>query len=567
MSYAMVGNESTIADRSLPVTRFFVLFIFAFLLSFSQIAYSIALSTMPDVSHAAGSIITASTNTRPNVLLIMCDDLNDYSGAFGGHHQVRTPNIDKLAKSGVVFANAQSNCPVCSPSRNSLFTGVYTHRSGDFEWTPHDKQPVLKNCKTLMEYFRENGYTVLGSGKLLHHNRKNLWDEWGVEINNYGPFAFDGNDLVGHPSVPEPFRSIGAVDGSFAPLSDVPAFPKSTGPGKPGWIYSWDKKRYLNYIDANNRDLTPDEMHAEWAVRKIKELERRNDHKPFFMGIGFVRPHTPLYAPKRFFDMFPIEEIELSPIKEGDAEDCYYTSVYPLTRKGPRYYRLLRESYPDIETGLKNFLQAYLACIAFVDEQIGAVLDALNDSKFRDNTIVVFTSDHGWNIGEKEYLFKNSPWEESTRIPLIIRAPGRTRPGSTVDHPVSLIDIFPTLTDLCRLKGDTRKNNAGARPDGFSLGPFLREPEFQNWNGPEGALTVLGVGQNKKDVLKQNYAYRTRDWRYILYQNGEEELYDHRDDPYEWDNLAGDERYAEKKQKLKNQMLNIIKKDLETIEK
>ena len=496
---------------------------------------------------------------RPNVVFIMCDDLNDYSGAFGGHPQVKTPNINKLAKSGVVFGNAHSNVPVCSPSRNSLFTGIYTHRSRDFGWVAHDEQPVLKHTKTLMEYFRENEYLVVGSGKLLHHNRKSLWDEWGVDINNYGPFAFDGKDLVGHPSVPEPFRSIGHVDGSFAPLSDVPAFPEeSVGPDKPGWIYSKEDARYLNYVDENDRDLTPDEMHAQWAAQKIRELERQDEQKPFFLAVGFVRPHTPLYAPKRFFDMFPIEEIELSPLKEGDGEECHYLDLYPLTRKGPRYYRILGESYPDIEMGLKHFLQAYLACIAFVDEQIGIVLDAQDNSKFKDNTIIVLTSDHGWNMGEKEYLFKNSPWEESIRIPLIIRNPRESVPGSRVDHPVSLIDIYPTLADLCNLEGNTARNESGPTLDGYSLRPFLRDPEFQHWKGPDGALTVLGVGPNDKDVLKQNYAFRTRNWRYILYLNGDEELYDHQNDPYEWKNLAADENYAEKKQELKDQMMHIV---------
>lgn len=496
---------------------------------------------------------------KPNLVFIICDDFNDYSGAFGGHPQVKTPNIDRLARSAVSFVNAQSNTPICSPSRNSLFTGIYTHRSKDFGWTPHDEQPVLKHAKTLMEYYRENGYFVAGSGKLLHVNRKSLWDEWGVDINNYGPFAFDGKDLVGHPSVPEPFRSIGHVDGSFAPLSDVPAFPAGpTGEEKPGWRYSKEDPRYLNYVDEQDRDLTPDEMHAQWAAQKIQELESQDEQKPFFLGIGFVRPHTPLYAPKRFFDMFPIEEIELSPLKEGDVDDVCYLNNLPDTRKGPRYYRVLGESYPDIETGLKHFLQAYLACIAFVDEQIGIVLDALEKSKFKDNTIVVLTSDHGWNMGEKEYLFKNSPWEESTRIPLIIRTPVGSVPGSRVEHPVSLIDVYPTLADLSNLEGSTVKSESGPTLDGFSLRPFLTDPEFEQWEGPEGALTVLGVGLDKEDVFKQNYAYRTRDWRYILYANGDEELYDHQNDPYEWTNLAADEAYADKKQQLRDQMMRIV---------
>jgi len=170
----------------------------------------------------------------------------------------------------------------------------------------------------------------------------------------------------------------------------------------------------------------------------------------------------------------------------------------------------------------------------------------------------VLTSDHGWQMGEKDYLFKNSPWEESTHIPFIIKAPG-IKAGETVDHPVSLIDLFPTLTELCGLKGDNRKNESGGQIDGYSLLPFLNDPETSNWDGPVGALSVVGVGLNKEDVMKQTYSYRTRDWRYILYMDGTEELYDHQNDPYEWKNLAGELNYQAKKQALQNDMLEIIK--------
>jgi len=523
-------------------TYFFKLLLFAFLciLVFGQFKLS-----------------EEETTTKPNVLFIICDDLNDYEGAFNGHPQVKTPNIDKLAKSGVTFLNAHSNCPVCSPSRNSLFTGVYPYESKDFGWTKHFQQPVLKHNKTLFEYFRENGYKVFGSGKLLHVNRKEYWDEWGVDINNYGPFAFDGLNQVGHPSVPEPFRSIGAVDGSFAPLSDVPKFPNKKGK-ETGWIYSKQSGKMLHYEDADNRDLLPDEMHAQWAVKKIRELEKSNSDQPFFMGVGFVRPHTPLYAPKKFFDMFPIDEIELSEIKEGDAQDTHYKDIYPADIKGLRYFRTLKESYGgDTEEGLKHFLQAYLACIAFVDYQIGTVVDAINNSKYGDNTIIVLTSDHGWQMGEKEYLFKNSPWEESTRIPYIIRTP-EAKNGSRVIHPVSLIDLYPTLIDLCNLKGDTKKNNEGGRLGGYSLKPFLNNPETTKWEGPDGALTMIGVGLNKEDVMKQTYSYRTNDWRYILYMDGSEELYHDKTDPFEWQNIAGEKEYEGIKNKLKEKMLEII---------
>lgn len=496
---------------------------------------------------------------KPNVVFIICDDLNDYSGPFNGHPQVRTPNIDKLAKSGITFTNAHSNVPVCSPSRNSLFTGVYPHNSKDFGWTKHFEQPMLQHNKTLMEYFAENGYHVAGSGKLLHVNRKEYWHEWGVDINNYGPLAYNGREPVGHPSVPEPFRSIGPIDGSFAPISDVPTFHDSiSGGNRTGWLYTRNSDHFLNYVDEDQRDLLPDEMHAQWAAKKIKELESQESDQPFFIGIGFVRPHTPLYAPKRFFDMFPPEEIELSLIKQNDAEDTYYKDIYPADIKGLRYYRTLKESYGgNAEEGLKHFLQAYLACIAFVDEQIGMVVDAVNNSRFSDNTIVVLTSDHGWQMGEKDYLFKNSPWEESTRIPLIIKAP-HAKSGKSVGQPVSLIDIFPTLSGLCSLEGDNRKNKLGGNIDGFSLEPFLIKPDTENWEGPNGALSMIGVGLDKEEVMKQTYAYRTADWRYIRYMDGREELYDHINDPYEWQNLAGEKNYFDIKQRLNNEMMQLI---------
>lgn len=505
------------------------------------------------------SFFSVAQPQKPNVVFIIVDDLNDYEGAFGGHPQVRTPNIDKLAKSGITFTNAHSNCPVCAPSRNSLFTGVYPFESKDFGWTALKDQPVLKNNKTLMELFAENGYHVMGSGKLLHHHRKDMWHEWGVNINNYGPIAYNGIEPVGHPSVPEPFRSIGPIDGSFAPLSDVPVFPDSISKGnKTGWLYTRGKNDFLEYTDEDNRDLMPDEMHAQWAAKRIREMDAENSDKPFFMGIGFVRPHTPLYAPKKYFDMFPLDKIELSPIKPGDADDTHYKNIYPAEEKGLRYYRTLKESYGgNAETGLKHFLQAYLACIAFVDEQIGKVVDAVNNSKFRDNTIIVLIADHGWQIGEKDYLFKNSPWEEITRIPFIMKTPG-FKTGEKTEHPVSLIDIFPTLTELCALKGDNRKNELGGKPGGFSLKPFLENPASEKWEGPNGALLMLGVGLNKTDAPKQTYSYRTKEWKYILYMDGSEELYHNSVDLYEWENLADNEKFVTKKEELNQEMMAII---------
>lgn len=525
----------------------------------------------------------AVKQSSPNVLFIICDDLNDYQGVFGGHPNALTPNIDALAASGTQFVNAHTNVPVCSPSRNSLFTGVYPHTSKDFGWTPHFKNPNLKNCKTFIELFNENGYLTMGSGKLLHKDVAKIWSEWGVERRiNYGPHAYNGSKPCGHPSVPQPFRDINFVDGSFAPLSDIPVFPQDQqGENSPGWTYG---PRPFRYVSDDDRDLMPDEMHALWAANKFKELEKREDDQAFFMGVGFVNPHTPLYAPQKYFDMFPLDEIELPVIKDADIEDCFYKSVYADSEMGLHYYQALKESYKGDKEGLKLFLQAYLACVAFVDDQVGVVMDALNNSQFKDNTIVIFTSDHGWQMGEKEYLYKNSPWEESTRIPMIIRHPELSISGSKVEHPVSLIDIYPSLIDLCHLEDTISSGKKILKTEGFSLKPFLLDPEFDKWQGPDGALTVCGAGINEpieglavstnpsalwhieirkelgdEYILQQNYSYRTKDWRYIRYKNGKEELYHNKLDPYEWNNLAEDKKYEARLLELREKVLKKVK--------
>ena len=532
---------------------------------------------------------TETTPEKPNVLFIMLDDLNDYQGIFGGHPQAKTPNIDRLGESGVIFKNAHTNVPVCQPSRNSLFTGVYPHNSRDFGWTPHFKQVVLKNHKTMIEVFKENGYETYGTGKLLHKNKRSYWTEWGVpEGINYGPHAYSGIDengkrIMGHSSVPEPFKSINVVDGSFASFADTPFIIDENGEKvETGWTFG--KKPY-HYVNDDDRDLLPDEQHAIWASNKIKELDKRADKEPFFMGVGFVNPHTPLYAPQKYFDMFPLDKIQLPEMEENDVEDTFYSTVYEDTEMGIAYYRKLRESYPNGDEGLKRFLQAYLACVAFVDDQVGVLLESLENSEFRDNTVVILTSDHGWQMGEKDYLYKNSPWEESTRIPFIIRAPHISKANSSVEHPVSLIDIFPTLKELCGFDAITKRDGDLFELDGYSLKPFLENTKTEKWQGPNGALTVLGARINKpieglavttnpsalwhievkKDldpsyIKQQNFTYRTKDWRYILYSNGKEELYNHKVDSFERNNLANESEYSEMKARLKKEMLEIIYK-------
>ncbi|GAB1308906.1 hypothetical protein KH5_15890 [Urechidicola sp. KH5] len=498
------------------------------------------------------TISAIAQKSTPNVLFIICDDLNDYQGIFGGHPQAKTPNIDKLAASGVQFVNAQSNIPVCQPSRNSLFTGVYPHQSKDFAWTSRYKQPVLKNNKSLMQLFNENGYKTLGTGKLDHGNNVQDWQEWGMNIkHNYGPTYFDGEKVGPHPSVPAPYNKIGPVDGSFGRLSTVKSEGKKTG--EKGWIYGWDKKP-MRYINDNDRDLLQDEKHVKWAIAKLTELE--SSKEPFFMGVGFVRPHTPLHAPDKYFDMFPLEGLELAPWMIDDVDDTYWLENFNPKKKGPRYYKQLIASYNgDRELALKHFLQAYLACVAFIDDQVGKLINHLENSTLNDNTIVVFTADHGWQMGEKDYLFKNSPWEESTRIPMIIKAPENN--SGKVTQPISLIDIFPTMVDVCHLEGSNKKNEAGGTLGGYSLKPFFTNSKA-NWQGPSGALSIVGnIGKNTT-LEQQHISYRTEQYRYIRYGNGKQELYNHNNDPHEWYNIANEKKFEKLIQKFEKEINEII---------
>jgi len=501
---------------------------------------------------------------RPNVILIICDDLNDYVEGFGGHPAAKTPSIARLARSGVSFTQAHCNIPICGPSRASLFTGIYPHNSGCFGFTRWDGYEVLRNSRTIMDHFRGNGYHTLGTGKLMHHVVRKEWSEFGNSA-DYGPFAFDGQQRVAHPDVPGPFREIGPVDGSFGPLVNLTG--RMTPDGKPlQWqTGGWKQVRSLRVTSQTERDPTADELNGDWAVEQLNTLAKRPGRKPFFMGVGFIRPHTPLIVPQRFFDQFPLESISLPVIKPGDVADTHALSVRGLPNgrepdsprtadMGSRLFNNLVASYKSRDEALRRFIQAYLASVASVDEQIGRILDVVDGSSLKDNTIILLTSDHGWGMGEKDYLYKNSLWQESTRVPLIVRAPGTAQPASVVDRPVALIDVYPTLVGLCGLTGDTQKNDKGHGLDGHSLEPLLRDAESAEWSGPDAVLTALYKWAMHYDPDRQSYALRTRDWRYVRYSNGKQELYRTAADPYEWDNLASDPAYATRLESFRSQL-------------
>lgn len=413
---------------------------------------------------------TAFAADRPNVLLISVDDLNDWTGCLGGHPQALTPNIDRLADRGTLFVNAHCQSPVCNPSRASMMTGRYPHSTGIYFLSPDLKAaPALKDVLTLPEHFAANGYQTMAVGKIFHSGDKRFFQEYGGNNGGFGP---------------RPEKKLSQPHGH--PLWDWGAFPESD-------------------------EMMPDWKAATWAVDK---LGKKFD-KPFFLGVGFYRPHVPMFAPKKWFDKHPRDQIQLPLIAEDDRSDLsqYAINLTNLKHVSPEH------SWVVSAGQWEHAVQSYLASVTFADHCVGRVLDALDSGPNAENTIVVLFSDHGFHLGEKERWAKRSLWEDGTRVPLIVAAPG-FQPKQQTIRPAELIDVFPTLLELTGLDADPKQ-------EGQSLVPLLKSPTSE-WNHP--AITSFGPG---------NYGIRSSRYRFIQYHDGSRELYDHTSDPHEWNNVAG----------------------------
>ena len=368
-----------------------------------------------------------------------------------------------------------------------------------------------------------------------------------------------------HPSNPKAMGELGPLDATFTSLADIPVVKPTKGtPGFKGWYNTnWKVNTPFHYENETDRDLMTDEKSAEWFKSKIEDLEKQPENSPFFIGVGFIRPHTPLVVPQKYFDMFPLETVQIPVLKVNDKDDTKLDENSDKETRGRTAYRTLTSSYSSKELALQKYVQAYLASIAFADEMVGNVLKALEKSTFKENTMVLLFSDHCYNLGEKDYLFKYSLWEESTHVPLIIKHPNYTKnAGKKVDHPVSLVDIYPTIQDLCNLEGSTLLNEKGAPLDRFSLRPFLENPKITEWNGPEMALTVIASWSSKKPA-EQHLSVRSKDFRYIHYANGAEEFYDHRNDTHEWENLDNSKDYNDLKMAHKKKLFDLIKNKMD----
>jgi len=440
------------------------------------------------ISLAMMALATAKAQeTRPNILFIAIDDMNDWTGFLGGHPRAQTPNMDKLARKGVNFTNAHCPAPGCSPSRNALLFGVEPFNSGLYAF--YSSEAFTKEFRgrhtPLPEFFKNKGYNSYGSGK-IHHGYPRTSEEWNEYHEKKKGSAYDG---------PRFDDDEGYIQGKKSKMRFSPSL----------------------YPEADH----PDYQFAQFGVDVLK----RDHEKPFFLAVGLVKPHLPFVAPKRFFDLYP-PEVDYAPrIKADDHAD--------IPAVGRAMAKVGDDTKFKKDKAWNKVRRAYLACISWTDFNVGRLLDALENSPYADNTIVVLWSDHGYALGEKKHFRKFALWEETTKTPFIIwdTRDQRGVMGREVKDGVSLINIYRTLADLAGME-------APDHLDGFSLVPQLKDP-----NTPITRPAICSWGRG-------NYTVRTRDWRYIRYFDGGDELYRHPQDADEWTNLANDSGFAEIKEEL-----------------
>jgi arylsulfatase A-like enzyme len=452
----------------------------------SRLLHSMAALTI--VLFGAGQGTAAE---RPNVLFIAIDDLNHWVGHLGRNPQTMTPHIDGLAAEGVTFTRAYCSAPACNPSRASLMSGQRPSSTGCYT-NAQNWRPGISEDKLLNTHFAENGYAVFGAGKIYHGagDRGGHWDDY---------FAGDRGGLQRHPDAAD--DGVGGI--KFYPV-------------------------------ANTDEEMPDYKAVSYG---LEQLHKEHD-RPFFLAIGLVKPHMPFSVPRKWYDLFPLDSIELPPHREDDLAD-----VPPA---GVRMARPEGDHANIVRSGRwKEAVQAYLATIAFMDSQVGRLLDGLEASAYRDNTIVVLWSDHGWSLGEKSHWRKFALWEEPTRTVFIWKAPGVTAPGGRCERTVDYTCIYPTL---CTLSGLPQPDHL----EGHDITPLLRDPAA-NWEFP--AITTHG---------RENHTVRTERWRYIHYANGDEELYDEQQDPLEYTNLAGSADFTAIKDDLSRYLPTVNAPDLPT---
>ncbi len=436
--------------------------------------------------------VTAAESTKPNVLFLIADDLNVSLGSYG-HTQIETPNLDRLASEGVRFEHAYCQYPLCGPSRNSMLTGLYPNSTGIHQNSQIFRQTIPQH-QSLPQAFRLDGYFAGRIGKLYHYN------------------------------VPKSIGTNGHDDPGSWELELNPAGCDRLL--EEGEIFSLSKNQFGGTLSwyASPRDdrLHTDGMLADDACWVLDRCATRAE-RPFFLAVGFYRPHTPYVAPEPYFEKYPRDQmpiVENSKVKTNGVPKAALESAQKI--QDSMSSDLRREA-----------IQAYYASISFMDAQVGRVLDRLDSLGLRDNTIIVFTSDHGYHLGEHGLWQKLSLFEESAQVPLIISAPGMLK-NQVSNSPVGLIDLYPTLTELCSVK-------APENLQGQSLVPMLKDSAAK---GRGWTISQLMRGNAKQKFF--GFSIRTPEYRYTEWDTGKagRELYDHQSDPKEQTNLAEDPKYS-----------------------
>ena len=432
---------------------------------------------------------------KPNVLFIAIDDQNDWIGHLGGHAMAKTPNLDKLAARGTTFTNAHCNMPLCNPSRTSLLLGLRPTTTGIYGLSPYFRTlPQWKDRVALPQHFENHGYLTAATGKIYHG---------GTGGGGGGGKGKGKNAAKKAQPDAKPEFMVTAPYGGFGtkpPKKLIGDTPMGNNPLMDWGVWPLD----------NDDTGKGDYQVASWTVEQIKKAPKE---QPFFIAAGFFLPHVPCYATQKWFDLYPDDDSVLPKIIENDRAHTPRFSWYIHWELPEPRLKFLKEA-----NQWRNLVRSYLACTSFTDAQVGRLLTALDESGHRDDTIVVVWGDHGWHLGEKEITGKNSLWDRGTKVPLVFAGPGVT-PGQRCNQPAELLDIYPTLIELAGL---TKRDDL----EGISLAPQLKDAATKR---ERPAVTSHNQG---------NHAVRSEKWRYIVYADGSEELYDMVNDPNEWTNLA-----------------------------
>jgi len=439
------------------------------------------------------------TSEPPDVLFIAIDDLNDWVGPLGGHPQTQTPNMDRLAARGMVFTNARTAAPLCNPSRTALMSGLHPSTSGVYQNAPDWRTlERFQNIRTLPRHFRDAGYRTYGAGKLFHAGTYNPENYYGFNDTTAWDAYYPSLDR----QLPDEIRP------HVRPANGNPHSPN----------FDWSA------VAADDRAMGDGQVVA-WSTHQLLA----ETGSPRFDAVGIYRPHLPWYLPQKYFDRFPLEEVQLPVVLENDLDDI--SEIAKLQGRTANMPAMELHEWVLEANVWQEGVRAYLASVSFADTMLGQILDALEQSGRADDTIIVLWSDHGWHLGEKARWRKHTLWSESTRVPLIIVAPGVTQPGSRSAAAVSLLDLYPTLTELTGLE-------TPSHVEGESLVPLLEDPQAES---NRAVLTTFGY---------RNHAVTGDRYRYLTYADGSEELYDLQTDPNEWTNRADDPELSRVKAEL-----------------